>query len=197
MAGRPGARTVYPFREDSALLLPFAEGAAGLRVLELGCGEGRAALAAARAGARVVATDLNPAALAAVQAAARQSGLAVGAVRTDLFAGLRRFDRVLANPPYLPTPRAARDPDPWANLALDGGSDGLQVTARLVAGLPDHLTERGRGYLLVSSRQDPDAVERLWESVRRGGGSVRAVASRELGGERLTVVELGWGAPRP
>ena len=187
------AGAVYPVREDSELLLPFAQGTLGLTVLEVGCGQGAASLVAARAGARVAATDLNPYALRALKDAARAEGVEVEVIRTDLAAGLRRFDRILANPPYLPTSSAARDPDRWVNLALDGGEDGLSVTTRLFAQIPDHLTPDGRAYVVASSRQSELGIARLEVELRRRGGSVREVSHRALGTERLFVLEITLG----
>ena len=192
----PSNDSVYPVREDTFLLLPFARSAKGLRLLEVGCGTGRAALDAARAGARVVATDLNPAAVRSVRAAAKTERLDVAVVRADLARGLGRFDRVLVNPPYLPTRPSERDPDRWHNLALDGGPDGARVTRRIARLLPGLLTPNGRAYLVVSSRQDPEALRRIRERWVRAGGSVKSVASRDLPGERLEVWELRLAALR-
>ena len=181
---------VYPPREDSELLLPVARDSARRSVLEVGCGAGLASIAAARAGARVVATDLNPAALRFVRAAALREALPIDVVRTDLARGLRRFDRVLANPPYLPTRPSDRDADRWQNLALDGGPDGWATTARLLRALPNHLSPEGDAYLVVSSRQHARrrrSLLRWWRSV---GGGRRVLRQRRLGRERLSVWRL-------
>lgn len=193
-AERRGSRgetpSVYPPREDSFLLLPFAAVAPGTRVLEVGAGSGIAAIAAGRAGARVVATDRNPRALARLREAARSEGLDLDCVRTDLARGLGRFDRVLANPPYLPTQPEERDPDPWTSLALDGGPDGCRVLARLFHDLPDHLAPRGEAYVVVSTVQDASALVGLADAWRAAGGRRSVVASRSLEGERLDVWRL-------
>lgn len=57
---------------------------AGTRVLELGCGTGLVSLAAARAGAKVLATDVDEEALASTRRAAEHAGLAIGAVGFDV-----------------------------------------------------------------------------------------------------------------
>ena len=181
---------VYPPREDTLLLLPFAHVARGSWFLEVGAGSGLAALTAARCGARVVATDLNPHALRGLRQEAGVQGLDVFVVRTDLARGLGRFDRVIANPPYLPTRPEERDPDRWHNLALDGGPDGCRVTARLVPELAGHLRPGGEAFLLVSSRQDAKSLARIRKEWTDPGGAVEVVASRDLEGERLDVWRL-------
>ncbi len=198
----PGKRTrevaeVYPVREDSRLLARFARPRRGDTVLEVGCGRGLAALVAARHGARrVVATDLNPTALRAVVRRARREELPLDAVRTDLAAGLRRFDLVLSNPPYLPTSRKERDWNPWEDLALDGGPDGCRVTARLLATLGEHLAPGGRAYLLVSSLQSAARLEEIRARWRQRGDVCRTVARERWGDETLSVWRLSRASRR-
>jgi len=189
-----GEAAVYPPREDTLLLLPFAEVSPGTLLLEVGAGAGLAALTAARRGARVVATDRNPHALRRLRARAQAEGLDLAAVRTDLARGLGQFERLLCNPPYLPTRPEERDPDRWHNLALDGGPDGCRVTARLVEELDQHLTADGTAFVVVSSRQDASALERVRADWTARGGSVEVADSRDLEGERLDVWRLRLGA---
>jgi len=180
----------YPPREDSVLLLPFARVRAGTRFLEIGTGSGLVALEAARHGARVVATDLNPHALRRLREIARAERLDVTSVRTDLAHGLGRFARVVANPPYLPTRPEERDPDRWHNLALDGGPDGCRVTARVIAELDEHLLPFGEAFVLVSSLQSAGGLSRIRARWTRHGGRLSVTATRELEGERLEVWRL-------
>jgi release factor glutamine methyltransferase len=184
---REASASFYPPREDTLLLLPYAAVRAGSSLLEVGTGSGLLALTAARRGARVVATDRNPFALRAVAAIARAERLDLQLVRTDLARGLGRFDRLLANPPYLPTRPEERDPDRWHNLALDGGPDGCATTARLVASLDDHLALGGEAFVLTSSLQSGARLRDIWAEWRARGRSVEPVARRDLSGERLEV----------
>jgi SAM-dependent methyltransferase len=57
-----------------------------LRVLDVGCGQGRDALFIARAGHQVVAVDLSPAGVADVQSVADAEGLAIVGVVADVVA---------------------------------------------------------------------------------------------------------------
>jgi len=191
------AAAFYPPREDTFLLAPFARVPRGSTLLEIGTGAGLLSLEAARSGARVVATDLNPWALRHLRARAQAEGLAVHPVRTDLAAGLGRFDRILANPPYLPTPPEARDPDPWHNLALDGGPDGCAVTRRIVDGLPDHLGAGASAYLVVSTRQHAGSLDRIRRAWDRDHPPIEVAAARPLEGERLEVWRLSLAVPAP
>ena len=97
-------------------------------------------LAAEVAGARVVATELDPAALDWARSNTDRYGveLLAGDLDAPLPAELAgRVDVLCANVPYVPSgaiptlPRDVRDHEP--RLALDGGPDGLDVLRRVAA----------------------------------------------------------------
>jgi release factor glutamine methyltransferase len=117
----------------------------GERMLEIGAGIGLAAVFAARAGARVVATDILPDAVEVVRANAALNGVVVDARLGDCYAPVpgERFDLVCTNAPQMPTPagRARRDA---AAAADNGGVDGWEVLDRVIAGTDRHLQPGGR-----------------------------------------------------
>jgi release factor glutamine methyltransferase len=164
-------------------------------VVELCCGSGALALAAASKlqDVELYATDIDP---AAVRCASRNlgglPGLA-GVIEGDLYEPLPislvgRVDLLLANAPYVPTgsiplmPPEARLYEPL--VALDGGSDGLDVLRRIIAGSRRWLAPHGR-LLVETSRGQASASVAAFE---RYGLRARVVVSDELD---ATVV-IGW-----
>lgn len=117
----------------------------GERVLEIGAGFGLAAVLAARAGARVVATDVLPQAVEAVRTNAALNGVTVDARVGDCYAPVtgERFDLIATNPPQMPTPPGRERDDPVA-AADNGGLDGWALLERVIAGAADHLDPGGR-----------------------------------------------------
>ena len=117
----------------------------GERVLEIGAGLGLAAVLAARAGARVVATDILPQAVEAIRINAALNGVTVDARAGDCYAPVagERFDLIATNPPQMPTPPGRERHDPAA-AADNGGADGWALLDRVIAGASDHLYPRGR-----------------------------------------------------
>ncbi len=190
---RRGPPQVYEPAQDTALLLGCARVRVGETALEIGAGRGDIALALARKGARVTATDISPAAVAVAAARSQQEGLSVRFLVGDLFEPVAgQFDLVVFNPPYLPTTPEDRVSGPL-NAAFDGGPDGLAVTRRFLAGLPAHLTPGGRALTVVSSLS-PEAA--FAAAVPRGFRA-RVIARARFAFEEIRVVELKAAAPRP
>lgn len=118
------------------------------QLLDLGCGSGVVGLLAWVHGARVVATDIDPRAVAA----ARDNEL-YDVRQGDLFEAVRgeRFDVVCFNPPYLPGSPGEGVHD----RALYGGPR-LEVVRRFGAEVDAHLSARpGRAWVCWSDRAPP------------------------------------------
>jgi release factor glutamine methyltransferase len=108
-----------------------------------------------RPGARVLATDVDPRAVAC----ARRNG--VDAREADLFVE-GRFDIVTGVVPYVPTPDLPllqRDTFTFESvLSYDGGDDGLEIVRRVIERAPEHLNPGGALLLELGGRQ-PEALQ--------------------------------------
>ncbi len=185
--------TVYAPAEDTHLVLHGLAVKRGARALEVGTGRGDIALELARRGARVEATDVNPAAVAVASARAQAEGLPVRFSLGDLFGPCEGvFDLVVFNPPYLPTAPGDRVKGPL-DAAFDGGPDGLAVTRRFLAALPARLAQGGRALTVVSSLSPwalfLDAVPRGFEA--------RVLSTVRFDFEELRLVEVSRASARP
>ena len=119
-------------------------------VLDPFTGSGVVAIAAAQAGARATAIDISRRAVASAWLNARLNGVELEVLRADSMAplGERRFDFIVANPPYVPGPDIEAS---GAARAWEGGPDGRRFIDGLCADAPQRLTDRGRILLIHSS----------------------------------------------
>ncbi|THD42690.1 MAG: 50S ribosomal protein L3 N(5)-glutamine methyltransferase [Bradyrhizobium sp.] len=131
---------------------PIAAPEAIASVLDLCTGGGSLAILAARIfeAARVDAVEISAEALEVARRNIQEHGLAdrVTLIQGDLFAplGAKRYDLILANPPYVDAASLADFPPEYAaepRLAHAGGEDGLDIARRILAGASDHLTREG------------------------------------------------------
>jgi SAM-dependent methyltransferase len=114
-------------------------------VLDLGCGAGGVALALASRATRVVATDINPRALALTRANAAMRGVTNIETRVgDLFAPVagERFDSILSQPPFLPNWRGAS--------YAESGERGDELIARLLREITNQLSPDGVAAIVAS-----------------------------------------------
>jgi len=147
------SRALIPRGETEGIVEAARAAAAGARrIVDLGTGSGILAvsLALERPGARIVATDRSPSALALTAANARRHGVGgrVMPVASDWLSAFSRrllFDLVVANPPYVPvtdTPHLSKTVSEFEPpLALYGGGDGLDPLRLLLTTLPAFLHE--------------------------------------------------------
>jgi ribosomal protein L3 glutamine methyltransferase len=120
--------------------------------LDLCAGGGSLAVLAARVftNAMIDAVELSADALAVARRNVEEHDLAdrVTLHQGDLFAplGAKRYDLILANPPYVDAESLAAFPPEYAaepRLAHAGGRDGLDIVRRILAEAGAHLTEEG------------------------------------------------------
>jgi release factor glutamine methyltransferase len=163
---------VYEPAEDTFLLADNLDAREGERVLELGTGCGLLAILAAKVGARVVATDINPAALECARANAVTHGVAdrIDFRLGDLFEPIHdeRFDLVIFNPPYLPVPKEEELDEPL-DRAWEAGPDGRRVIDIFLHELLEHLTPNGRALFIQSSLAD---IPKTLQALEAGGFQV-------------------------
>lgn len=160
---------------DASRIGPTAE------VLDMGTGSGVCAVFAARHARRVVAVDINAAAVRCARINAllnRAEGLEVR--HGDLFEPLagERFDLILFNPPFK-TGEARNDRDrAWRANGLG---------ERFAEGLDRHLKPGGAALLLLSTFGDAQV---FLEPLRRGGHGISPLAERRYFGEHLTLYRV-------
>ncbi|MFD8232492.1 HemK2/MTQ2 family protein methyltransferase [Streptomyces sp. NPDC059696] len=152
---------MYAPQEDTELLAgalsdePLRPGA---DVLDVGTGSGALALEAARRGNRVTAVDVSWSAVWAARLNARLAGLPVSIRHGNLFEPVqgRKFDLILANPPYVPSPDGPHRPPRGAARAWDAGADGRLVVDRICREAPGLLRPGGVLLLVQSALSAPD-----------------------------------------
>jgi ribosomal protein L3 glutamine methyltransferase len=150
-------RVLVP-RSYIAELLADAEGEGTLdawlserthRVLDLCTGSGCLAVIAALAypDIAVDAADLSPPALEVARINFDKHGLAqrIHLLQSDLFANVRGpYDLILCNPPYVNSASMNSLPDEYRAepaLALQGGTDGMELIRLIVRDAPHHMTQ--------------------------------------------------------
>ena len=177
---------------------PWIEAGRVNSILDIGTGSGCIAIASAVAlpQATVDAADISEDALAVTRMNIERHGVSarVRAVRSDVFSGLagRKYDVIVTNPPYVGAEEMAGLPEEYARepaLGLRGGSDGLDIVRRILAGALDHL--HAGGILIVEvGNSEPALVHAFpqapftWLEFARGGGGVVALTCEQLQAHR-------------
>lgn len=157
-------KDVYEPHDDTELLLTtILENEADLRgknVLEIGTGTGIIAVALAKNGANVTATDISERAVACTKMNARRNMVDIRVLKGDLFEPVidEKFDIIVFNPPYLPEDDLDKYLSPGYRQALIGGRTGSEVIIRFISNLKYYLKKNGRAYVIVSSLSDMGGI---------------------------------------
>lgn len=165
-------------------------------VLDMCTGSGCIGIAAAFEfpNARVDLVDISRAALdvAEQNIARHQVDGRVRTVESDLFTALkgRRYDLILANPPYVDAEDLADMPAEYQHepaLALGSGEDGLDLTRRMLAEAADYLNPNGLLFIEVgnsAAAMDEAFPELLltWLEFELGGHGICVISREDLMG---------------
>jgi release factor glutamine methyltransferase len=156
----------------------------GDATLDMGCGSGIVALAAARKLAVVLAVDKNPVAVRATRINAMLNGLAIEAGESDLFERVPdelRFHLIAFNPPFFQRPQGGD-----LSMALADGP-GLPTLERFCGECRRHLARGGRALVAGSTNGALSLMRRIYE---QHGYAWRTIAERHRITERLVIDEL-------
>lgn len=89
-------------------------------------------------------------------------------IHSDLFEHInRRFNIIVSNPPYIPSKdivRLSKEVQHEPLIALDGGTDGLDLIRKIIKGAWEHLFKNGYLLLESSPEQIPDITLLLQHS---------------------------------
>ncbi len=135
-------------------------------ILDIGTGCGCIAVALSKAipHARILATDISAKALTIARRNAKRLGVGerIGFLKGDLFKPLKKHsvgkvDMIVSNPPYVASGElqtlAPEVKDHEPRIALDGGSDGLDLCKRILREAPDYLDRGGTLAMEIGYRQ--------------------------------------------
>jgi release factor glutamine methyltransferase len=156
------------------------------RFLDMGSGTGVVGIYAAKKGAEVVAVDISEAAARTTDENADLNGVSVKVVHCDLFSGVdKKFDVVAFNAPYT---RFTNDGVEDKRCQDSAAASRVKTVLRFLQELPSHLTEKGRGYLVLSSKSPMPLFARAADQARLAWMVVR---SKRESSETVYVIELG------
>jgi len=163
------------------------------RVLDLCTGNGSLAILAAMAwpDVQVVGTDLSADALAVAQRNVERHGLQARialAQGNGLSASVGRFDLILCNPPYVNAASMSALPPEFRaepELALAGGTDGMDFVRQLLAEAPARLNEGGVLVLEIGHEREHfeaafPTLEAVWLETSAGADQVLLLTREAL-----------------
>ena len=148
----------------------------------------------------------------------RRTGLLLSTITADLATplGSQQVDILVFNPPYVPSPdvpaapevtfkvpEKVQDEDEEAfardshllALSYAGGTDGMEVTNRLLEQLPDLLhPERGVAYILLCAQNRPkEVMQRITEWGEGWTVDVVGRSGKTAGWEKLVILRIARG----
>jgi release factor glutamine methyltransferase len=170
---------VYEPAEDSFLFAENLNVEESSRVADVGVGCGILSIVAAKKAQEVYSVDINPYAVRCARRNAIFNGVAdkIFFVEGDLFSSFARgieFDSILFNAPYLPS---EKEESSLLERSWAGGKTGREVIDRFINEAPEHLSSKGRIFLMQSSLSN---VEQTFQRFMDNGLDAKSVASQSL-----------------
>ena len=129
----------------------------GERFLELGAGSGLISIYAAKNGATVTATDINPVAVECLRTNSDQNNVKLEIILSDLFANIpeQSFDIIAINPPYY-----KKQPQTMADHAWYCGEDG-EYFQQLFAKLGKYIHNNSIVLMVLSEECDIKMISEI------------------------------------
>ncbi len=184
---RPTVFSHFYYGDDSLALGRLLQSTRG-RVLDICAGVGTQGLLCALTAEKVISVEVQSAVapLFAINAALNEVESKIELRIGDFLTPVQgeKFNHICCNPPLLPIPKNIAYP-----LVGDGGTDGLTITKRLLARLPELLVSNGYCHVvgvLLGTTEGPDLsmFQRLAQDV---GLNIQIVFVQQL--------ELSYGTP--
>jgi release factor glutamine methyltransferase len=127
--------------------------------LELGAGSGLLSIYAAKNGASVVATDINPISIECINLNAEENAVEVKTILSDVFDNVspQHFDYILINPPYY-----RKKPSSFREYAWYCGENG-EYFQKLFKGLADFVDEDSEVIMVLCDGCDLQMIRYLAE----------------------------------
>ena len=187
---------------------PWVDPGRVCRILDMCTGSGCIAIASALylPGAQVDAADISAKALDVARRNVERHQLAdrVTLIESDLFQSIpaRRYDLIVANPPYVPVQTVGDLPAEYRaepGLGLASGSDGLDAVLSILLDAPDFLGEDGVLVCEVGESEQRLAaalpgIPFLWLEFEHGGSGVFVLTKDQLKEARADLaVIIGEG----
>jgi release factor glutamine methyltransferase len=144
----------------------------GKNFLEPGCGSGLISICAAKKGANVTATDINPIAIEFLKKNAAQNRVGLEIIQSDLFQNIpeQQFDIIAINPPYY-----KKQPQTTQDYAWFCGENG-EYFSELFKGLNNYIHANSEVLMVLFDECDMEMIENM---AAQNGFNLQCVHTRK------------------